>query len=110
MSVGKAIRLLEEAREDLKVGSYDKAVSAAYFSVRMLAEVYLKDLRTRKDDKIANALGRKLGEDTKKDFLYLFERRKEADHRDKIFTKKEAEEVLDMAESLFNKIMDSLHS
>ena len=56
MSVNKAMRLMKQAKVDLENGCYDKAVSAAYFSVRMLSETYLKGLRTRRDDKIANAL------------------------------------------------------
>ncbi len=52
--------LIEEALRDLKHGSYNKAVSASYFTVRLLVEHLLRDLRTSKDDKIANALRRHL--------------------------------------------------
>ncbi|MGC9104788.1 MAG: hypothetical protein ACP5JF_08410 [Candidatus Methanodesulfokora sp.] len=52
---------MKEAEDDFKRGNYDKAISASYFAVRMLAEIFLKDLN-RKDDKIANALGRALNE------------------------------------------------
>jgi len=56
----KAKKLLEEAETDIKFGNYNKAVSASYFSVRLVAEHYIRDLRTTKDDKIANALKKSL--------------------------------------------------
>ncbi len=108
MSVNKAMRLMKQAKVDLENGCYDKAVSAAYFSVRMLSEIYLKEIKTRKDDKIANALGRKLGDEVKIDYMYLFERRKEADHRDKMFDKDEAKRIVVRAEKLFNKLINLL--
>ncbi|MCD6244989.1 MAG: HEPN domain-containing protein [Candidatus Korarchaeota archaeon] len=108
MSVNKALRLLKEAEEDLRIGCYDKAVSSAYFSVRMMAELYLKDTKTRKDDKLANALGRKLGDEVRKEFLFLFEMRKEADHRDKIFSQSEADKILRRAKRIFNVLLDLL--
>ncbi len=108
MSVNKAMRLMKQAKVDLENGCYDKAVSAAYFSVRMLSETYLKGLRTRRDDKIANALGKKLGDQVRLEYLYLFERRKEADHRDKVFGKEEARRIVARAESLFNRLISLL--
>lgn len=108
MSVNKALRLLKEAEEDLRIGCYNKAVSSAYFSVRMLTELYLKDIKTKRDDKLANALGRRLGDDIRKDFLFLFEMRKEADHRDKIFSRDEADRILRKAELIFNLLLDLL--
>ena len=91
--------LMEEAARDLEVGCYNKAVSAAYFSVRLLAESLLK-MRTRRDDKIANALRRRLelaigrweAERVRREFLALFEARKRADHRADIFGREEAVE------------------
>ncbi|MGB9630810.1 MAG: hypothetical protein ACP5KE_02770 [Candidatus Methanodesulfokora sp.] len=56
----KAEKLLEEAEADIRIGSYNKAVSASYFFVRLTIEHYIKDLKTMKDDKIANALKRSL--------------------------------------------------
>ncbi len=91
---------MKEAEDDFKRGNYDKAISASYFAVRMLAEIFLKDLKTKKDDKIANALGRALNESVRRDFMYLFEKRKEADHRDKIFRMDEAEDILNRARKL----------
>jgi uncharacterized protein (UPF0332 family) len=90
---------MKEAEDDFKRGNYDKAISASYFAVRMLAEIFLKDLN-RKDDKIANALGRALNESVRRDFMYLFEKRKEADHRDKIFRMDEAWDILNRARKL----------
>ncbi len=99
---------MKEAEEDFKIGCYNKAVSSSYFSVRMLTELYLKGLKTRKDDKLANALGRMLGDDFRREFMFLFERRKEADHRDKIFSREEAEDVLRRAKKIFYRLLDEL--
>ncbi len=71
MSVNKAMRLMNQAKVDLENGCYDKAISASYFSVRMLSEIYLKGIKTRRDDKIANALGRKLGDQVRLEYLRL---------------------------------------
>ncbi len=49
MSVNKARRLMGQARSDLECGCYDKAVSAAYFTFRMISEVFLRGIRTSKD-------------------------------------------------------------
>ncbi len=51
--------LLKEAWVDLESGCYNKAVSASYFAVRLAVEHYIP-INTSKDDKIANALKRKL--------------------------------------------------
>lgn len=56
----KAEKLLEEAEADIRIGSYNKAISASYFSVRLTVKHYLRDLKTTKDNKIANALKRSL--------------------------------------------------
>ncbi len=108
MSVNKALRLLKEAEEDLRIGCYDKAVSSAYFSVRMLVELYLRGVKTRKDDKLANALGRKLGDHYRKELMFLFEMRKEADHRDKIFSREEADEILRRARRIFYFLLNEM--
>ncbi|RDD53293.1 MAG: HEPN domain-containing protein [Candidatus Korarchaeota archaeon NZ13-K] len=106
--MNKALILMREAERDLGTGNYNKAVSASYFAVRMVAELLLRDLRTRKDDKIANALGRVMGEDSRRELMYLFERRKEADHRDRVFTREEAEDVVSRARSLLERILERI--
>ena len=101
----KSDRLMEEAVRDLECGCYNKAVSAAYFSVRMLAEHMMPGLRTSKDDKIANALKRMLSREVGEDeaerirskFLSLFEARKRADHRPFMFEEDEARFFVEMA-------------
>jgi hypothetical protein len=55
-------RLLEEAVRDLEISCYNKAASASYFAVRMLAEETLRQLGEhipRRDDKLANAIKNK---------------------------------------------------
>ncbi len=86
----KAEVLLWEALKDLEVGCYNKAVSASYFAVRLMAESFLKGLTTTKDDKIANALGRSLGPKVREEMLWLYEERKKADHRPYLFDKERA--------------------
>jgi HEPN domain-containing protein len=52
-------RLLEEAVRDLEISCYNKAASASYFAVRMLAEETLRQLDEhipRRGDKLANAI------------------------------------------------------
>lgn len=102
----KSRLLMEEARRDLDAGCPNKAVSASYFAVRMAAESLLRGLRTRKDDKVANALARMLepalGEEraaeVRVSFLRLFSLRKAADHTLRIFSEEEAREIVEEAE------------
>ncbi len=56
----KAEVLLREARMDVEHGSYNKAVSASYFPLRLTVEHLIRGLLTTKDDKIANALYREI--------------------------------------------------
>jgi len=74
-------RLLEEAIRDLEISCYNKAASASYFAVRMLAEEILKQLGEhipRRDDKLANAIKSKglRGEATAMVILYLSGRKR----------------------------------
>ncbi len=111
----KAKVLISEAKEDLRHGSYNKAVSAAYFSVRLTTEHFLAT-RTSKDDKIANALYRKIREvigeeeanQVRLDFLDLFNLRKYADHRGVLFSEEEAREIVEIAENLMKFIINNL--
>ncbi len=110
----KSDELMGESLKDLEVGCYNKAVSAAYFSVRLAAESILKGLKTKKDDKIANALmkvlSRKLGEkkakELKDEYMALFEARKIADHRPISFSKEMAEFYVRTAEKLRDIILE----
>jgi HEPN domain-containing protein len=76
-------RLLEEAIRDLEISCYNKATSASYFAVRMLAEETLRQLDEhipRRGDKLANAIKIKVlgGEATAMVILYALG--KKADH------------------------------
>jgi len=110
----KSEKLIEEAVKDLEMGCYNKAVSAAYFSVKMTTEHLLKGLRTTKDDKVANALkrlllvkvGEKKAEIVRRRFLALFEARKLADHRPRMLTEEEAEKFVKMAIELRKIILE----
>ncbi len=108
--------LMEEAEKDLEHGSYNKAVSASYFATRLLVEHLIRGLKTSKDDKIANALQRRLEErigeerarDIKERYLKLFMRRKIADHKPYLFSKDEAEWTVLEAKRLMEEIMEAL--
>ncbi len=115
-AVEKARVLMAEAESDLTCGNYNKAVSAAYFAVRMLAEAHLPGLRTTKDVKIANALrrslepliGKRQAREAAKKFLELFTERKRADHRPHLFGGEEAARLLREARELSDLIVREL--
>ena len=110
----KAELLLKEAKADLEHGSFNKAVSASYFAVRLTVEHFLPDIRTTKDDKLANALFREIkrrkgeekAKEVKKCFLFLFNERKKADHRPYIFSGEEAFGIVARAESLIEELLE----
>ncbi|MEM1658296.1 MAG: HEPN domain-containing protein [Candidatus Jordarchaeales archaeon] len=108
--MAKSKVLLDEAKRDIEVGCYNKAVSAAYFALRMVVERYLDSLGaqySKKDDKLANTI-QSLG---MKDVAYamrvLFQARKRADHGDKLFTLEEAKDLLSMAESSWKTVLEA---
>ncbi len=111
----KSASLLREAEVDLKVGCFNKAVSAAYFSVRMAAEAFLLGMRTKKDDKIARGLKRLLtpilggegAEEVRLSFLQLFDMRKAADHRPTKMTREDAEFAVGRARELRAAILEA---
>ncbi len=104
MKVRKSEVLFEEARKDLEMGCYNKAVSAAYFSVRLMAEALIGDIRTTKDDKVANALGRLLGRDARESMMWLFGERKRADHRPYFFDESTATLAIEVAKELLERM------
>ncbi len=108
LKVRKSEVLFEEARKDLEVGCYNKAVSAAYFSVRLMAEALIGDIRTTKDDKVANALGRLLGRDARESMMWLFGERKRADHRPYFFDESAASHVIEVARELLERMRERL--
>ncbi len=109
LKVRKSEVLFEEAKKDLEMGCFNKAVSAAYFSVRLMAEALIGDIRTTKDDKIANALGRLLGWDARERMMWLFGERKRADHRAHFFDESTAFQVLETARELLERMREKLY-
>ncbi len=103
----KAKALMDQAFKDLEMGCYDKAVSAAYFAVRMVAS-HLTRSRARRDDKVANALANFLGDEGKIKMMALYEMRKRADYREKFTSEGEAKIVLKEANDLFNLIIEEI--
>jgi len=104
--------MFSEALKDLEVGCYNKAVSAAYFSVRLAAESVL-NIKTKRDDKIANAVRRllevKVGVEKAREawieYMKLFDCRKMADHRGKLYSREEAKRCIEIAEKLRSLIL-----
>jgi len=111
MSVAKSRVLMGEARKDVEIGCYGKAVSAAYFALRMAVERYLERLGapfSKKDDKLANTM-RSLGlKEVSYAMRVLFQARKRADHGSKFFTRREAEELVAMAEEAWRRVLEAL--
>ena len=108
MKFKKSLVLFEEALKDLEVGCYNKAVSSSYFAVRLMAEVLLEDLKTTKDDKIANAVGRILGREVKEEIMWLFEERKKADHRPFFFDKERTSLIVERASKLLSVLKEEI--
>lgn len=112
----KSKKLLEEAIKDLDIMCYNKAVSASYFAIRMIAEEILRALGEKipkRDDKLANAIKNKglIREAITMASLYAL--RKKADYEAGI-SKEEAELAVSLSiqtyrslEEYFNKISKS---
>jgi len=83
-------------------------VSAAYFAVRMAAEVLLKGVKTRRDDKVANALGRVLGQEYRDAMLWLYEERKRADYRAFLFNRERAALAVRRAEEILSEVLERI--
>jgi len=66
--------LLEEAKNNIEAGCYDKDISACYFAVRMEVEKLTDRLRTmipRRDDKLINILKYMDMDELSKDMFYF---------------------------------------
>ncbi len=107
MSLMKAKLLIEQAVRDLELSCFDKAVSAAYFSVRMAAELLTRS-RARRDDKLANALGNLMGDEFRIKMMALYEFRKRADYRSKMTSEGEAKIAVRDAKQLLESIIEEI--
>jgi len=90
----KAEELFKEAVDDVKIGCYNKAVSALYFSLRMMAEDFLLRIRApipRRDDKLANVLDSLGVKNVALALRKLYELRVKADYRMESISKMEAD-------------------
>ncbi|BDC17986.1 HEPN domain-containing protein [Acidianus sp. HS-5] len=99
--------LLDEAEKDIKVGCYNKAVSASYFAVSMEIEKLGYKLRTtipRRDDKLINILMH-LGKDSlAKEAMYLYKKRKDADYGYESLKEEDAMKCLEISKRLVQEI------
>jgi len=102
----KASIVKEEAEKDLKIGAWNKAVSASYFMLEMLANA----LFALKKQKTTGFMGRVslikqlLGKDIASEFLLIHEKREKADHKEKIFSKEEALEIFNKAIKFYHML------
>jgi len=105
----KSKKLLEEAIKDLDIMCYNKAASASYFAIRMIAEEILRALGEKipkRDDKLANAIKNKglIREAITMASLYAL--RKKADYEAGI-SKEEAELALTSSPALRSFMLPS---
>jgi len=109
LSLEKAKELIRQASEDLRISCFDKAVSAAYFSARMVVEVFLTKRKLKlpkRDDKLANLLRRQGFGDEAEMLLQLYTWRKESDYGPNLMDRERAKSSLELA----NRIIEALES
>ena len=107
----KSKKLLEEAIKDLDIMCYNKAASASYFAIRMIAEEILRALGEKipkRDDKLANAIKNKglIREAIAMASLYAL--RKKADYEAGI-SKEEAELALSLSIQTYRSLEEYLN-
>ncbi len=82
-----------EAEKDIENGCYNKAVSALYFSLRMVSEDLLLALHApipKRDDKLANSIGNIGFKKVSQALRRLYDLRKKADYSREKVTAREA--------------------
>ena len=102
--------LLEEARKDLEIGNYNKCVSAAYFAVEAFANALflIKKQKTRGYRGRISLVKSFIGEKYAEMMEVLHDMRSDADHRDKLMTRSDAEHAIRIAEKLINALVKKL--
>ncbi len=107
----KAKVLKRELFIDFEHGAYNKAISGAYFMVEALANAIfaLKKQKTRGFSGRANLIRELFGVKMYKNFLKLHELREKADHRERIFTKQDAKEAVDISLKMFEVLETVFH-
>jgi len=107
----KSKKLLEEAIKDLDIMCYNKAASASYFAIRMIAEEILRALGEKipkRDDKLANPIKNKglIREAIAMASLYAL--RKKADYEAGI-SKEEAELAVSLSIQTYRSLEEYLN-
>ncbi|MGQ4892003.1 MAG: HEPN domain-containing protein [Candidatus Njordarchaeia archaeon] len=104
--------LFDEASKDLEIGCYNKAVSAAYFSVEAFANAlfFIKRQKTKGFRGRVNVIKSLLGDDVGEIMENLHMKRNEADHYEKIMAKEDAEEAIKASKRLINMIKGYLQN
>ena len=109
----KSIVLIEEARKDLEIGCYNKAISASWFAIEILLRALLLFLGKPMMERSGALIGQvqRIFSHSYPDYKSLlpkihsiYEKRKRADHREIIYGRKEAEEVVKAAKEIIQRI------
>lgn len=103
----KSFLLIKEAEKDIEIGCYNKAVTAAYFSARMVAEDFLKSRikhLPRRDDKLANTLKALGFTQLAEKLLLLYDQRKKADYGEETISKTESLNALLHAREILEQL------
>ena len=102
--------LLQEARKDLEIGNYNKCVSAAYFAVEAFANALflIKKQKTRGYRGRIALVRSFIGDKYAEMMEVLHDMRSDADHRDKLMTRSDAEYAIKTAEELINALVKKL--
>lgn len=107
MSSRKSEILFEEAKKDIEIGNYNKAISAIYFSIRKELNDVLESMNLsvpRRDDKLANVLKHLGFNEESEYFMMLYELRKKADYSNELVNKEDIEEALKMYYKILSAI------
>jgi len=104
--VRKAEELFREAKKDLDIGCFNKAVSTFYFSIESLANAILFKYgqRVRGFRGRINTIAILVSKKVAKDMLYLYELRVLADHKEDLMSKEMAYGAFKIAEKLYSEL------
>ena len=104
--IRKGEKLFEEAEKDLRIGAYNKAVSAYYFAV----ECYANALMLKKKQKARGFSSRKgvlasiISREIARKFDYLYQLRVKADHHADLLNEADALRAKDIALEIISSI------
>ena len=113
----KSTILLNEAKKDLEIGCYNKAISASWFAIEAILRALLLFLRKPMMERPGALIGQiqRIFNHTYPDYKFLlpqihsiYEKRKRADHRETLYGEKDAELVVRAAEEIISNISNKI--